>query len=70
VIDVLLSPRRDAVAARSFFLKAKIVTGAAPTEVVSDRAAVYPAVIDDLCFGAIRERRSTPTTRCRVTMVV
>jgi hypothetical protein len=32
---VLLSPRRDTVAARSFFLKAKIVTDGAPAEVVT-----------------------------------
>jgi DDE domain len=58
---LLLSSRRDAVAARSFFLKAKIVTDGAPTEVVSDRAAVYPAVIEDLCPGAVHERRKYAT---------
>ncbi len=57
VIDVLLSPWHDAVAARSFFLKAKIVTGGAPAEVITDRAPAYAAVIEELCPGAVHVRR-------------
>ena len=53
VIDVLLSPRRDAASAREFFLGAKIRTNGRPTEVISDRALVYPRVVADLCPGAV-----------------
>jgi transposase-like protein len=51
VIDVLLSARRDAQAARRFFqraLRAKVT----PSEVVTDAAPVYPAVLDELIPGA------------------
>lgn len=57
VVDAYLSPRRDLHAARSFFLKAKIVTGGTPTEAVTDRAPAYPRVIHELCPGATHERR-------------
>ena len=52
VVDVWLSPRRDAVAARRFFANAMKSTGTAPAEVVSDRARIYPAVLDELLPGA------------------
>ena len=42
VIDVLVSTRRDAAAARAFFTRA-LRLGPAPVEVVTDRAPVYPA---------------------------
>ena len=48
VIDVLVSTRRDADAARRFFRRALSTLKARPTEVVTDAAAVYPAVLDDL----------------------
>ena len=51
VIDVLLSEHRDAVAARAFFTRAMLV-GSAPLEVTTDRAPVYPRVIDELAPGA------------------
>jgi transposase-like protein len=43
----LLSERRDGPAARAFFTRA-LKFGAVPIEVTSDRAPVYPRIIDDL----------------------
>ena len=51
VIDVMLSERRDAQAARRFFERA-LVCAARPVEVTTDRAATYPAVLDELLPGA------------------
>ena len=51
VIDILLSQRRDAPAARAFFTRT-MRFGPAPIEVTTDRAPVYPRVIDDLAPGA------------------
>ena len=51
VIDVLLSARRDGPAARAFFTRA-MRFGPAPIEVTTDRAPVYPRVIDALVPGA------------------
>jgi transposase, IS6 family len=51
VIDVLLSERRDGAAARAFFTRA-LRFGSAPVEVTTDRAPVYPRVIDDLVPAA------------------
>jgi transposase, IS6 family len=51
VIDVMLSERRDALAARKFF-HAALVYAARPVEVTADRAAVYPALLDELQPGA------------------
>jgi hypothetical protein len=48
IIDVLVSERRDAAAARLFFKKAIGSTKATPVEVVTDQAAVYPKVLDEL----------------------
>jgi IS6 family transposase len=48
VIDVLVTARRDATAARRFFRRAIATLKVKPTEVVTDAAAVYPAVIEDL----------------------
>jgi transposase-like protein len=48
VIDVLVSVRRDAKAARRFFRRALATPKVTPTEVVTDAAAVYPAVLDEL----------------------
>jgi transposase-like protein len=42
VIDVYVSPRRDATAAHRFFARAIGTTKLAPAEVVTDRAATYP----------------------------
>ena len=48
VIDVFVSPRRDAIAARRFFRRAIGTTKVTPTEVVTDKAATYPIVLDEL----------------------
>jgi transposase-like protein len=51
VIDVLVSTRRDAAAARQFFARA-LHAGPSPVEVTTDRAPVYPRVLDELVPGA------------------
>jgi transposase-like protein len=52
VIDVLLTTRRDAAAARRFFTRALRTLKVAPSEVVTDAAPVYPAVLDELVLTA------------------
>jgi DDE domain len=47
VIDVVVSTRRDAAAARAFFTRA-LPHGAAPREVVTDRAPVDPRLLDEI----------------------
>jgi transposase-like protein len=51
-IDVLMSARRDADAARRFFRRALRMLKVTPTEVVTDAAAVYPGVLDELIPSA------------------
>jgi transposase-like protein len=48
VIDVLISARRDAAAARRFFHRALATLKVRSAEVVTDAAPVYPAVLDEL----------------------
>jgi transposase-like protein len=48
VIDVFVSPRRDATAARRFFKQAIRGTMVTPVEVVTDKTATYPIVLDEL----------------------
>jgi transposase-like protein len=52
VIDVLLLARRDLAAARRFFIQA-LRSSAVPVEVTTDRAAVYPRVLDELVPSAL-----------------
>jgi transposase-like protein len=52
VIDVLVSTRRNADAARMFFRRALSTLKVKPTEVVTDAAAVYPGVLDELIPSA------------------
>ena len=52
VIDVLLSVRRDLAAARLFFARA-LRAGTVPAEVTTDRAPVYPRVLDELIPSAL-----------------
>ena len=52
VIDVLVSQRRDGAAARAFFTRA-LTFSPAPVEVTTDRAPVYPRVIDELVPAAL-----------------
>jgi IS6 family transposase len=51
VIDILVSERRDGAAARASFTRA-LKTGPAPLEITTDRAPVYPRVIDELVPAA------------------
>jgi transposase-like protein len=48
VIDVLVSARRDADSARRFFHRALTMLKLTPSEVVTDAAAIYPVVLDEL----------------------
>ncbi|WP_112677901.1 IS6 family transposase [Micromonospora saelicesensis] len=48
VIDVLVSARRDAAAARRFFHRALTTLKVTPSEVVTDAAPAYTKVLDDL----------------------
>jgi transposase-like protein len=48
VIDVFVSARRDATAARRFFDQAISATKLTPIEVTTDKAPVYPAVLEEL----------------------
>ncbi|MGI5242113.1 IS6 family transposase [Dactylosporangium sp. CA-139066] len=53
VIDVLVSAHRDAAAARRFFRRAMATLQVRPTEVITDAAPVYPAVLDELVPSAL-----------------
>ncbi len=55
VIDVLLSTTRDLAAARRFFSQA-LRAGTVPAEVTTDRAPVYPRVLDQLIPSALHTR--------------
>ena len=52
VIDVFVSVRRDATAARRFFERAIHGTKTMPMEVVTDLAPVYPATLEELLPAA------------------
>jgi IS6 family transposase len=52
VIDVLISARRDGDSARRFFRRALGTVKVTPAEVVTDAAAVYPGVLDELIPSA------------------
>ena len=52
VIDVLVSARRDAAAARRFFERALATLKVVPAEVVTDAAPAYSAVLDGLIPSA------------------
>jgi IS6 family transposase len=54
VVDVWLSTRRDLPAARRFFAHA-IANGCVPTQVTTDRAPVYPRVLDELAPAALHD---------------
>jgi transposase-like protein len=55
VIDVYLSPRRDANAARRFFAQAIGRTRISPVEVTTDRYRLYPRVLDEMLPAAFHE---------------
>ncbi|PZS28728.1 MAG: IS6 family transposase [Pseudonocardiales bacterium] len=52
VIDVLVSEKRDLAATRRFFSQALSTTTLTPVEVITDKAAVYPHVLEELAPGA------------------
>jgi transposase-like protein len=52
VIDVFVSPQRDAKAARRFFERAIGTTKITPVEVVTDKATTYPIALDELLPAA------------------
>ena len=52
VIDVFVSARRDATAARRFFERAIGTTRSMPSEVVTDQAPTYPVVLEELLPAA------------------
>jgi transposase-like protein len=52
VIDVVVSARRDTMAARRFFQQAIGTTKVRPAEVTTDQAPVYPGVLEALVPGA------------------
>jgi transposase-like protein len=52
VIDVFVFPRRDVIAARRFFQPALAAASARPIEIVTDKAVIYPIVLDELLPGA------------------
>ena len=65
VIDVYVARKRDSAAARAFFQRALTTAGAAPSEIVTDRAPVYPKLVDEL---ARTTASSTPPTVWKPTM--
>ena len=62
VIDVMLSNRRDANAALRFF-QAALLRAVRPVEVTTDRAAIYPPVLDDLLPGAFHNMEKYANNR-------
>jgi transposase-like protein len=61
VIDVLVSQKRDMAATRRFFTRA-LEHGPSPTEVITDKAAVYPPVLDEIAPEPGATPSPTPTT--------
>jgi IS6 family transposase len=55
VIDVFLSSRRDAGAARRFFGRAIERTRIPPVEVTTDRYRIYPRVLDEMLPAAFHD---------------
>jgi len=52
VIDVFVSARRDTIAAHRFFERAVGMTKVRPVEAVTDQAATYPVVLEELLPAA------------------
>jgi len=69
VIDVLVSARRNGDAARRFFQRALATLKVKPTEVVTDAAPVYPAVLDELIPSAWHHVERYAKIRSRLTIV-
>ena len=62
VLDVMLSNSRDAKAARRFF-HAALLRATRPVEVTTDRAAIYPPVLDELLPGAFHNLQKYANNR-------
>jgi transposase, IS6 family len=62
VIDVLASEKRDMPATCRFFTRA-LEHGPSPTEVITDKAAVYPPVLEELAPGAWHHTESYANNR-------
>ena len=65
VIDVFMSTRRDAAAARRFFKRATRTTKVTPIEVVTDRALAYLTVLETCLRRPGTAPSGTPTTELR-----
>ncbi len=63
VIDVFLSPRRDAGAARRFFARAMGRTRVSPVVITTDRYRVYPRVLDELLPAAFHDSEENANNR-------
>lgn len=50
VIDVLVSEKRDMAVTRRFFTR--VLEHGPPTKVITDKAAVYPPILDEVAPGA------------------
>jgi transposase InsO family protein len=70
VIDVFVSPRRDVKAARRFFDRAIGTTKRRPVEVITDKAAAYPAMLEEQLPAPGIAPIGMPTTTSRPTTVV
>jgi transposase-like protein len=67
VIDVFVSPRRDAATARRFFQHDIGTNTIMPTEVTTDQASVDPVVVEELLSAAWHRTDATPTTESSAT---
>src|SRR5947209_15897341 len=65
VIDVYVSPRRDSGAARRFFHRALATAVVAPVEVVTDQAACYLRVLEEVLPAAWHRIEHYATDRSR-----
>jgi hypothetical protein len=63
VIDVFVSSRRNTTAARRFFERAIGTTRVTPVEVVTDQAATYPTVLEELLPAAWHRTDQYPNNR-------
>lgn len=62
VIDVLVAEKRDLAATRRFFTRA-LDHGPSPSEVITDHAAAYPRVLDELVPAACHVTEQYGITR-------
>jgi transposase, IS6 family len=67
VVEVFVSTRRDADAAEWCFKQAMGATTIRPVEVTTDRAPLYPAVLEALLPAVCTAPTSTPTTASNAT---